>query len=81
MQVKRLILFLFVFIALNSFYQPIQINNLRYKHTIVRQINLDEDSLTKKILEYNNRILFVEYIALNIQIMIIDQTVEVNNTS
>ena len=81
MQVKRLILFLFVLLALNSFYQPIQTNNLRYKHTIVTQINLDEDTLTKKILEYNNRILFSEYIALNIQIMIIDRVIETNNTS
>jgi len=81
MQVKKLILFLFVLLALNSFYQPIQTNNLRYKHTIVTQINLDEDTLTKKILEYNNRILFSEYIALNIQIMIIDRVIETNNTS
>ena len=67
--------------ALNSFYQPIQINNLRYKHIIVRQINLDEDSITKEILDYNNKILFSEYISLNIQIMIIDCKIETNDTS
>lgn len=81
MQIKRLILFLFVLMALNSFYQPIQINNLRYKHIIVRQINLDEDSITKEILDYNNKILFSEYISLNIQIMIIDCKIETNDTS
>ncbi|MCX6165510.1 MAG: hypothetical protein NTU73_11740 [Ignavibacteriae bacterium] len=47
----------------------------------MRQINLDEDSLTKEILNFNKKILFGEYIALNIQIMIIDSMVEINDTS
>jgi hypothetical protein len=78
---KKVILLLFILISLNSLYQPVQFNNIRYRHTIVRQINPDEDSITKEVLECNKIILFREYISLNINIMVIDKEIEINNTS
>jgi hypothetical protein len=81
MRIKRFILLLFVLIALNSFYQPIQVNSLRYKHTIVRQIDFDEDELTKELLNKNRKLLFNEFISINMQKMIIDRIVETNDSS
>ena len=81
MIIKKVILLIFILISLNSFYQPVQPNNIRNRHTIVRQINLDDNSLTQEVLELNKKILFREFISLKIQIMIADSATEFNNTS
>lgn len=81
MIIKKVILLIFILISLNSFYQPVQPNNTRHRHTIVRQINLDDDGLTQEVLELNKKILFQEFISLKIQIMVADNVIEFNNTS
>jgi hypothetical protein len=81
MNVKRIIFLIFVLIALNSYYQPVQANNIRFRHTIVRQINYDEDEITKQIISTNEKILFRELISIKIQVLITDRTVDFNNTS
>lgn len=81
MMFKKLILLLFILISLNTFYQPVQVNIYRYKHTIVRQMNADEDNLTKELIDKNKKIIFGEYISLLYQIMYIDKNVAINNTS
>jgi hypothetical protein len=81
MKLKRLIFFLFLLIALNSYYQPVQANNIRFRHTIVRQINFEKDELTKQLVNKNEKILFKELCYLNIQIIIADRIIEINNTS
>jgi hypothetical protein len=81
MRLKRLILLLFILVSLNFYYQPIQVNSLRYKHTIVRQINFDEDESTKELLSNNRKIMFSEFISINIQIKIINRIIENNDTS
>jgi hypothetical protein len=78
---KKIILLIFILISLNSFYQPIQIKDLRYKHTIVRQINLNEDSVTKEISEKNKKILLRELISLKLQVMLINKEIGTDNTS
>lgn len=71
----------FILFALNSYYQPMQVSNLRSKHTIVRQINYDEDELTKEVINNSRRTLFKEFIFLNMQIRIIDKIIETNDSS
>lgn len=81
MRIKNLILLLFIFVALNSFYQSAQRINIKPRHTIVRQINFDEDKLTKEVLAENEKILFRELIAIKLQIMLADNFVMMYNTS
>jgi hypothetical protein len=81
MRLRNIILLIFVLFALSSFYRPIQISSIRYKHTIVRQINFDEDKLTGEIIKYNKSFFFRERIAVKMQLMIADRSYEAFNTS
>jgi hypothetical protein len=81
MKIKKLILLLFVLISLNSFYQPVQISNVRTRNAIVRQINIDEDKLTGQMLDENSDILFSDFISMKLQVMVIDRYIFINNTS
>ncbi len=81
MRIKKLIFLLFVLISLNSFYQPVQINRTGHKNPIVRQINFEEDKLTKQVIDKNRNILFREFIAMKLQVMIINESVLFDNTS
>ena len=81
MRIKKLILLLFVLISLNSFYQPVQLNRTGHKNPIVRQINFEEDKLTKQVIDNNRNILFREFIAIKIQMIITDKYIPIDNTS
>jgi hypothetical protein len=81
MRIKKLILLLFVLISLNSFYQPLQINRAGHKNPVVRQINFEDDELTKQVLDENRTILFREFIAIKMQLMISDRFAPDYNTS
>jgi hypothetical protein len=81
MRLRNIILLIFVLFALNSFYEPVQISSVRYKHTIVRQIKFDEDKLTDEIIKYNKSFFFREYVVLKMQTMIADRSYEAFNTS
>ena len=81
MRIKKLIFLLFVLISLNSFYQPVQINRTGHKNPIVRQINFEEDKLTKQVIDNNRNILFREFIAIKIQMIITDKYIPIDNTS
>lgn len=81
MKIKNLILLVFILISLNSFYQPVQINSIRFKNPIVRQICIDNDNLTKELIDRNTKILFREFVSLNFQLMFIDYSLDYYNSS
>lgn len=66
---------------MNSFYQPVQINSIRFKNPIVRQICIDNDNLTKELIDRNTKILFREFVSLNFQLMFIDYSLDYYNSS
>jgi len=68
MRIKNTILLIFVLFALNLFYQPIQVNRIGNKHTIVRQINYEEDKLTFEIIKKSNYFLAKEFISISYEI-------------
>lgn len=81
MDFKKIIFILFILLSLNTFNQNVQYSNQGKRHTIVRQINFEEDNLTNKVIENNKEILFKEYISILTQIMVINKSGILYNTS
>jgi len=68
MRIKNIILLIFVLFALNLNYQPVQINSIGIRHTIVRQINYEEDKITSEIIKKSNYFLVRELISISYEI-------------
>ncbi|MBI5404261.1 MAG: hypothetical protein HY959_12760 [Ignavibacteriae bacterium] len=81
MRIKNIIILIFILFNLNLYYQPAPVNPVKYRHTIVRQIDQEEDKLTFNIIKNNKEYLFRELISIKILILMTDGNPEIFNTS
>ena len=81
MVAKKLILTIFLLIALNFSFQPGQYTFKRAKQTIEYVIEYKEDANTTNLLKLNQKLKLQSIVSLKIQIMMIDRYTSFFDTS